>query len=153
MQARRVLFSASLPLCIAVLGQQRSPSYGPNFLWGAATSAHQVEGILGGGQNSDWYLFEHTPGNILNGDNADVATNHWERYSEDFGYAAAMGLKTVRTSVSWEKIEPTEAGFNTAVIQHYRTELQKMRSMGLRPMITLLHATTPLWFAQNGAWL
>src|SRR5512141_1677304 len=57
----------------AILGQYTqgggSPmAYDSNFLWGAAISAHQVEGAFEGGENGDWYRFEHTPGNVLNGD-------------------------------------------------------------------------------------
>jgi Glycosyl hydrolase family 1 len=59
-------------------------TYPPTFLWGAAMSAHQVEGLTGGGQNADWYPFEHTPGNIYGDANADVATDHWNRYQSDF---------------------------------------------------------------------
>ncbi len=148
-----IAIAALLLVNVAGVAQQRPPSYGPQFLWGAAISAHQAEGIPGGGQLSDWYVFEYTPGNILHGETADIATDQWQRYSEDLRYASSLGLNTFRTSIAWEKVEPLQNVFNSAVIQHYRMELQSMRSMGLRPMITLLHGTTPIWFAQRGGWL
>lgn len=130
-----------------------SRAYGAQFLWGTAISAHQVEGLTGGGQNADWYPFEHTPGRIRNGDTADVATDHWQRYDTDLKLASAMATNTLRTSVAWEKIEPAPGVYSTEVINHYRAELTEMRQLGLRPMITLLHGTVPLWFQNRGGWL
>ncbi len=127
--------------------------YDSQFLWGAAISAHQVEGAFEGGENSDWYQFEHTPGNVLNGDTADIATDHWHRYSEDFEIAANLGLNSIRTSIAWEKVEPHPSEYNFAVLDHYRQILERMRDLGLRPMVTLLHGTTPLWFQQQGGWV
>lgn len=127
-------------------------AYDKNFLWGAALSAHQNEGVTGGGDNSDWWLFEHM-GHTENGDTADVATDHWNRYEEDFKLAKEMNLNSIRTSLAWEKIAPKRGVFSKAVIDHYRLEIQKMKSLGLRPMITLMHGTVPLWFQERGGWL
>jgi hypothetical protein len=74
----------------------------------SAPTAHQIEGIAGGGQYADWYPFEHTPGNIYDKANADVATDQWDRYQQNFQLAASIAVKTVRTSVAWEKVEPAE---------------------------------------------
>jgi beta-glucosidase len=141
---------ASLVLCAQA---QQPPIYPSDFLWGTAMSAHQVEGKTGGGENADWYPFEHTPGHIRNGSNADVATNHWDLYPIDFQLASSLGINTIRTSVAWEKIEPAPGQFSDEAIQHYRTEFIYMRQSGLRPMITLLHGTVPLWFQNRGGWL
>lgn len=128
-------------------------SYPPTFLWGTALSAHQVEGKTGGGENADWYPFEHTPGKIYNNDTADLATDHWNRYPGDLQLAAAIGVNTIRTSVAWEKIEPAAGEFSGDVIEHYRAEFTYLKQLGLRPMITLLHGTVPLWFQNRGGWL
>lgn len=144
----------SLLLPFAVAGQNSSAiRYGPKFLWGVASSAHQTEGLTEGGVNADWYAFEHTPGNIQNGDTADVATDHWDRYRIDLDLARQLGVNSFRTSIAWEKVEPSRGVFNPEVIAHYREELQYMRSLGIRPMITLLHGTTPIWFEKSGGWL
>ncbi len=127
--------------------------YEPEFLWGAAISADQVEGVSAGGENGDWYQFEHTDHHIQNGDTADAATDHWNRYSEDFELAAGLTLNTLRTSIAWEKVEPAAGVFSAEAIAHYRAEFQRLRELGLRPMITLLHGTTPLWFQSAGGWL
>lgn len=134
----------------AVMAQQTYPS---SFLWGTALSAHQVEGLTGGGQNADCYPFEHTPGHIYNNDTADIATDHWDRYPGDFKLASEIGVNTIRTSLAWEKVELAQGQFSNDVIQHYRAEFIYMRSLGIRPMITLLHGTVPLWFQNRGGWL
>lgn len=141
---RLLLLSWFIALLSGFPALQAQNSYGPQFLWGAAISAHQVEGTSGGGQYSDWYLFEHTNHNILNGDTADVATDHWHRYAQDFAIAATIVVNAIRTSVAWKKIEPTMGAFSSDAISHYRTEFQTMRALGFRPMITLLHGTTPI---------
>lgn len=145
------LFTAMACSSASPAGQTRA--YPAEFLWGAAISAHQVEGVFGGGTNSDWWFFEHFGNNILNGDTADIATDHWHRYPEDFAIAKSMGLNTIRTSVAWEKIEPVPGEFSSEAIAHYRAELQLMRAMGLRPLVTLQHGTVPIWFQRRGGWL
>lgn len=157
MRRNTCLMVVSVSAVFVVAGVQPAAlaqaTYPPGFLWGAAMSAHQVEGLSGGGQNVDWYPFEHTPGNIYDSQNADVATDHWDRYQGDFQLASKIGLNTIRTSLAWEKVEPAEGQFNQDVIQHYRDVLTYMHQQGLRPMITLLHGTTPLWFQSNGGFL
>lgn len=130
-------------------------SYPANFLWGAAFSAHQTEGKFEGGENGDWYAFEHPilrPSPIDNGDTADLAVDHWNRYEEDYKNAKALGLNTLRTSIAWEKVNPQKGVFNSRAIEHYRVMFAKMRDMGLRPMICLSHFTHPKWFNQEGGW-
>ncbi len=127
------------------------------FLWGAALSAHQTEGAFEGGENGDWWEYEHSHENgvspIAGGDTADFAVDHWHRYSEDYEIAQKLGLNTLRTSVAWEKIEPSPHVFSSQVMAHYRAQFQRMRELGIRPMITLHHFTHPRWFHQRGGWL
>ena len=54
-------------------------------------------------QFSDWYVFEHTDHHIANGETADVATDHWHRYSEDLALATEIGVNSVGTSIAWER--------------------------------------------------
>ncbi len=129
-------------------------TYPKTFLWGAAYSAHQTEGIQGGGANSDWYAFEHAESSpIKNGDTADRAIDHWNRYSDDYEWAKNLGLTSLRTSLAWEKIEPMQGLFSQEVILHYRAQFELMRSHGIKPMIALHHFTHPKWFHEKGGWL
>lgn len=128
-------------------------AYEPGFVWGAAMSAHQAEGLWGKGEASDWYRFEHqTPSPIKDGDTADRAVDFWHRYDEDFAAAAGLGLDSVRISIAWEKVEPAPGQFDAEVLEHYRTILKAMRARGLRPMVAFHHFTHPLWFVERGGW-
>jgi beta-glucosidase len=121
----------------------------PDFLWGAATSAHQVEG---GNVNSDWWVWERKPGTPVR-EPSENAVEHYTRYPEDLALMASLGLNTYRFSVEWARIEPTEGTFDTDAIDHYRDVIRQARKLGLTPMVTLHHFTLPRWVAAEGGWL
>jgi len=76
----------------------------PRFLWGAATSSHQIER---GNEHNDWWAWEaegHVEGGVRSGD----ATDHWNRFREDLQLAASLGLNTYRFSIEWSRLEPEE---------------------------------------------
>lgn len=125
---------------------QRFPE---DFLWGTATAAHQVEG---GNSNNDWWRWEHSPGHIADGDTSEVACDHWHRYKEDFALLRRMRNNAHRLSVEWSRVEPSEGQFDARAIRHYRDVLGELREQGMAPMVTLLHFTSPLWFAGRGGW-
>jgi beta-glucosidase len=52
--------------------------------------------------------------------------------------------------VEWARIEPSEGAFSEAELDHYARMLEACRARGLKPMVTLNHFTTPLWFAKRG---
>ena len=92
------------------------------FLWGAATSAFQVEGhpLADGAGPSNWYRFTHTPDRIRNGDNADIACDQYRRYPEDIRHMQALGLNSYRFSISWSRVMPEGRGaINPAGLDHY----------------------------------
>ena len=78
-------------------------SFPQDFLWGAATSAYQIEGAWNedGKGESIWDRYTHRPGNIRNGDTGDVAANHYHRMPEDVALMKEMGLKSYHFSISW----------------------------------------------------
>ena len=83
-----------------------------DFLWGAATSAYQIEGspLADGAGPSIWHRFSHTPGLTLNGDTGDVACDHYRRYESDVVLMADLGLNAYRFSISWSRVLPDGIG-------------------------------------------
>ncbi|MBN1178859.1 MAG: glycoside hydrolase family 1 protein [Anaerolineae bacterium] len=121
----------------------------PDFKWGTATAAHQVEGS---NENNDWWLWEQQDGRIKEGHRSQPSCNWWEQAEEDFDRAAALGQNAHRLSVEWSRIEPREGYFDDAALERYRTMLQALRERGIEPMVTLHHFTTPLWLVEIGGW-
>jgi beta-glucosidase len=151
----------------------------PGFYFGAATSAHQVEG----GNHNDWTEWEKEnaerlakearqnpppggwPDFILNppagGPNplqkenyiSGKACDHYNRFEEDFDLAKKLGHNAHRFSIEWSRIEPEEGKFNEKEIERYRKVIAALHARGLEPFVTLWHYTLPLWFTRRGGWL
>lgn len=119
------------------------------FLWGTATSAHQVEGD---NHNNDWWAFEQQPGAIWHGDRSGAACGWWREAERDFDLMRELGQNTHRLSVEWSRIEPEQDAFDPEAIARYRQMLGGLRERGIEPMVTLHHFTTPLWMARQGGW-
>ncbi len=119
-----------------------------DFLWGAATSAYQVEG---GNDNSDWWDWERAPDTPCAAPSG-AACDHYTRYPADIALLASLGLNTYRFSVEWARIEPSEGVFDARELAHYRDVVDCVLSNGLVPMVTLNHFTLPRWVAAEGGW-
>jgi beta-glucosidase len=119
------------------------------FLWGTATSAHQVEG---GNSNSDWWAWELKPGSPCR-EPSGAAIDHYNRYPQDVALLAGLGFNTYRFSVEWARIEPAEGTFDQAELDHYRAMVAAVRASKLIPVVTLNHFALPVWVAAKGAWL
>jgi len=117
-----------------------------NFLWGASTSAHQVEG-----RNiyNDWWLAEQS-GALRQASNQ--ACCHYELYAQDFAIAKELGHNCHRFSIEWSRIEPQEGVFQDFEIKHYHKVIAELRRQGIEPVVTLHHFTNPVWFSQRGGW-
>jgi beta-glucosidase len=126
-----------------------SRTFPKGFLWGTSSAAHQVEGD---NRNNDWWEWEQQPGRIANGDRSGVANDHYNRFREDFGLLREMSQNAHRLSVEWSRIEPSEGAFDAQQIRHYRDVLGALRELAIRPMVTLHHFTSPLWFVRKGGW-
>ena len=84
----------------------------PGFLWGAATSAYQIEGAVheDGRGPSIWDTFTHTPGKVRRGDTGDIACDFYHRLDEDLDLLSELGVGGFRFSVSWPRVQPTGCG-------------------------------------------
>src|SRR4029077_2563702 len=82
------------------------------FLWGAATSAYQIEGspLADGAGPSIWHRFSHTPGMVAGGETGDVACDHYRRWEEDVRWMKELNLKAYRFSVAWGRVMPQGTG-------------------------------------------
>ena len=142
------------------------------FLWGATTSAHQVEG----GNRNDWTEWEQAnaerlareaaskfshlqnwpeirvqaedPANYISG----RACDHYYRFREDFDIAKQLGHNAHRFSIEWSRIEPEEGRFDEVEIEHYREVIAALRERGMEPFVTLWHYTLPLWVRDQRRW-
>jgi len=131
-------------------------SFPPDFLWGAATSAYQVEGspLADGAGASIWHRFSHTPGLVANGENGDVACDHYHRYEADIALMRELGLNAYRFSVSWSRIFPEGKGhINEKGLDFYRRLVDSLRAAGIQPLITLFHWDLPAALDDRGGWL
>jgi beta-glucosidase len=121
----------------------------PDFLWGSATAAHQVEG---GNTGNDWWDWEHAPGSPTVEPSGD-AIDQWHRYPDDIALLAALGQNAHRFSLEWSRIEPAEGEFSSAALDHYARVLECLARHDLTAFATLYHFTLPRWFAARGGWL
>jgi beta-glucosidase len=119
-----------------------------DFLWGVSTAAHQVEGN-NCNQWSDW----EQEGRIKSGDSCGQACNWWENAERDFDIARDLGMKTLRLSLEWSRIEPEENRFDAKALQRYREMLEGLHRRGIEPIVCLHHFTHPCWFERRGAFL
>ncbi len=118
----------------------------PTFLYGASTSAHQVEG---NNVHNDWWAWEQSTSGVVRSGNA---VGHYARYKEDFALAQELGHNAHRLSIEWSRIEPTAGVWNRKAVEHYRDVLEDLRSRGMTVFVTLHHFTNPVWFAERGGW-
>jgi beta-glucosidase len=123
------------------------------FVWGAATSAYQIEGAVkedGRGQ-SIWDTFSHTPGAIRDGSSGDVAADHYHRYRQDLDLMKELGLGSYRFSISWPRILPDGSGRpNQRGIDFYRRLVEGLHQRGIRPVATLFHWDLPQALQDRG---
>lgn len=152
-----------------VMPEDIKPEFPKDFLWGASTSAHQVEG----GNHNQWTVWElahaaelaksakirlgwlpvwkniekqaQQPDNYVSGKGID----HLHRYKEDFDLAKGLNFKALRFGIEWSRIEPEEGQWNKEALEHYRIYINEMHKRGIEPVLNVWHWTMPLWFTQK----
>ncbi|KAH9747000.1 Beta-glucosidase 42 [Citrus sinensis] len=130
----------------------------PNFVFGVATSAYQIEGACEEGNRgaSIWDDFTHTEGKIIDKSNGDVAVDHYHRYKEDIDLIAKLGFDAYRFSISWSRIFPDGLGtkINMEGITFYNNIIDALLQKGIQPYVTLYHWDLPLHLHESmGGWL
>jgi len=119
-----------------------------DFLWGVSTAAHQVEGN-NCNQWSDW----EQAGRIKSGESCGKACDWWQNAERDFDIARDLGLKALRLSLEWSRIEPEEGCFDLQALRRYCQMLEGLHQRGIEPIVCLHHFTHPRWFEKRGAFL
>ncbi len=125
------------------------------FIWGAATSAYQIEGAWNedGKGESIWDRFSHTPGKTYNGETGDVACDHYHRWREDLALMREIGLDAYRFSVSWPRVLPSGRGrVNGAGLGFYDRLVDGLLNAGIQPVVTLYHWDLPQALQDEGGW-
>ncbi|MFZ5986753.1 MAG: GH1 family beta-glucosidase [Bacillota bacterium] len=126
-----------------------------NFIWGTATASYQIEGAVkeDGRGESIWDRFSHIPGKILNGDNGDIACDHYHRYKQDVKLMKEMGTNGYRFSIAWSRIFPEGKGqVNQKGMDFYQRLVDELLENGIDPMITLYHWDLPQALQDIGGW-
>lgn len=119
-----------------------------DFLLGAATAAHQVEG---NNTHSDFWVMEHVKHSDFV-EPSGAAADHYDRFEEDIALLAGAGLNAYRFSIEWARIEPQEGKFDLKEVDHYRRVLDCCQKHGVTPIVTLHHFSSPAWLISKGGW-
>lgn len=133
-----------------------SAGFPESFLWGAATSAYQIEGhpLADGAGPSIWHRFAHLPGRIANADTGDLACDHYRRWREDLDLMAGLGLQAYRFSIAWGRVLPQGRGaINAKGLDFYLRLVDGLLERGILPMVTLYHWDLPAALHDRGGWL
>lgn len=129
--------------------------FGTEFLWGAASAAHQIEGAYqeDGKGMGIWDTFAQRPGYIAHDENGNIACDHYHRYQEDVALMKALGLKSYRFSISWPRVMPKGYGdVNEKGLQFYIDLVDELLAAGIEPMVTLFHWNLPTAIYEQGGW-
>ncbi len=119
-----------------------------DFLLGAATAAHQVEG---NNTKSDFWAQEQMAHSMFT-EKSGEAVDHYNRYREDITLLAEAGLNAYRFSLEWARIEPEKGLFLKEELQHYAEMINFCREKGVEAIVTLHHFSSPFWLIKEGGW-
>ena len=126
------------------------------FVWGAATSSHQIEGAIheDGRGESIWDRFATIPGAIVDGSSGAVACDHYHRYPQDIEIMKELGLRAYRLSIAWSRILPDgrKQSLERRGLDFYNRLIDSLLSAGITPYVTLYHWDLPQALQDLGGW-
>lgn len=131
---------------------QKLKPFPEGFLWGASTSAYQVEGAVNedGKSPSIIDMYEHPEGVA----DFSVASDYYHRYREDIALFAELGLKAYRFSIAWTRILPEGTGkVNEKGLDFYRNVIAECLKYNIQPVVTIYHFDLPYCLEEKGGWL
>ncbi len=127
-----------------------------DFIWGAATSAYQIEGAIyqDGRGVSIWDEFAATVGKTYRGESGAIAIDHYNRYKDDVALMKQLGLGAYRFSVAWPRIFPAGTGtVNQKGLDFYNRLVDELLQNNITPIATLFHWDLPSQLEHAGGWL
>ena len=127
-------------------------SFPENFLWGAVSTAYQVEGACYEGGKGQGIWDALSDGYIRSGDTGNNACNFYHSYKEDIALMRQMRLKACSFSVSWPRIMPREHSINEEGIQFYKNLVRELSDAGITPICILYDWNLPMWIHEKGGW-
>lgn len=120
-----------------------------DFLWGASTSAYQVEGAWNEeGKGPSVQDVKKIPEGTTD---FKVASDHYHHYKEDVELFKELGLKAYRFSISWSRVMP-DGKVNLEGIQFYKNLINLLNENEIQPVVTVFHFDLPLYIAEKGGW-
>lgn len=128
----------------------------PEFLWGAATAAYQIEGAWNadGKGPSVWDEHCRRPGVVYGGHTGEVACDHYHHLEEDLDLMQSLGLQAYRFSISWTRVIPKGEGpLNPAGVDFYNRLVDGLLKRNIIPFATLFHWDYPQSLQERGGWL
>ncbi|MFG6447379.1 GH1 family beta-glucosidase [Roseateles sp. BYS180W] len=130
-------------------------NFPPDFVWGVATSAYQIEGAAteDGRGPSIWDSFCRVPGAIADASDGSQACEHYQRWAQDLDLVADLGVDAYRFSVSWPRVRPTGSGaWNSKGLDFYERLVDGLLARGIKPYLTLNHWDLPQALQDQGGW-
>jgi beta-glucosidase len=129
--------------------------FGPDFLWGVATAAFQIEGShdADGKGPSIWDVFTAKKGTVKNGHHAQQACDFYKCYQDDIRLIKELNIPNFRFSISWSRIMSTgEHPVNQKGIDHYNKIIDCLIENNIQPWVTLYHWDLPHELELKGGW-
>lgn len=155
----------------------KNKKFPKEFLWGASTAAHQVEG----GNHNQWTIWELENASRLakeaGGKNNAVSlakkdlkiwpeverfatdpenyisgqgVDHYNLFRNDFQILNDLNMKALRFSVEWSRIEPEKGRWDKSEVDHYHQYIDELLKHGIEPILNIWHWTMPVWFCDEG---
>ncbi len=125
------------------IGSTSAPAGRGSFRFGVSTAATQIED-----QNTatDWYLWTSPPPQGLGKDTfVGNASMGYTKAIDDVALLQQLHVDSYRLSLEWARIEPARHQIDEAAIAHYRQVLEALVAAGIRPMVTVVHYSNPVW--------
>jgi beta-glucosidase len=113
-----------------------------DFIWGGGAPSVSIEGA---GLRSDWFRWERRAGVAP----SDTGNDFRSRTVEDFQLLVEHGLRHVRLTLEWARVEPFAGQIDHQELEVLEERLATAKDAGVAVWATLHHGSLPGWFAED----